>query len=724
MRCGNYARHRWNGAVLLTDTWRLAWRFARTSSRQFRWRLLVSSVLTCFATMVLMAAMSTIASLAHIDEVAEARSWSFAQGRGETAALVLGDVRELFGEQIEVEQIAPSEKAAVSFPGLAELPEPGQYAVSPALATLLAEHSAGGLFPGNQVIGEAGVASGGELFAVQVVPTRQLAGPDEVPITGYGAGPPRAPSTLPDVPLYPPVAGVLLLVVVPAITVLVAGAKLASAVREHRMSVLARLGARHTARRVAAMETLILGVPGLAVALAAWWIVWRGRADVPGVDVQVLTSAWQLSWFHGVALALVLLVLAFSAMAMIQTRRSEGRLVDPEALSPARSLLLSVGVVIIVALPWLSASVAADAFFIALVLCSLGVVIALPLWFRAVGGWLRGRGGHFRSFLVGARLHRFPRTSSRGWAALAMATAVFTPVAVWLNINALGDTDLQQTPPRAVQAFEIASADAEGVTASLADPSMPGIVGTYTRRNGRTRLVLPGTCQAAARTLHLDGCEAVRQMWHEVGPHGVSLRFSETGPSAQGRRAVVMAHRRAEPVGMLETVVSEHTGARITELTPPQMRPSPVVTWIVAGVAAAGLLVLLAIAVLVTDRSMTARKETMLRRIGLTLLVRRTVDAFAFAASYGIASAGGMLVGLLLALVMARSDLALLVPWVGLTSMAVALALLGGVGTTMVAIGSHRAQGTSLDTLTPGDGAASNTVAGSESRPPYSQSPG
>lgn len=680
----------------MIDTVALAWRFARTSSHAFLGRIIAVSTLAFLAGWVLMAAAAIAASLVHIDEVSQARSWGFTDERSGAVALVRDDVRELFGQQIQVDVIAPLGSDGVSYPGLTSLPEEGQFALSPALAHLAREENASGVLPGDQIIGDEGLATAGELIAVQVVPPAQLAGPDEVPIREFGSGPfPRRPATLPDLPLYAPLTGLLLLAVLPALIVLIAAAKLASAVREQRTSLLARLGAGSRARHIAAWETLLYAAPGLIAAVLTWLVVWHDRRAVTSLGIDVLPLAWEFSWAHLAAVALAVAALSLSAAGMGGVRRRSGDLMDTERVSSARGLVLTFGILTVILLPWLDSNVAADAFLISLVLCSIGVVLTLPLLFHGVGEWLREAKSGVGRYLVGSKFHRFPKTSARGWAALAMATALCAPIAGWLNINAIGDTDLAAAPTTSIQAFHVDNTRPAEMATVLSRAGEPGVVGVQSDEHAVPRVA--GTCDEAAAKVGLTGCADLQESWSAIqGGHGKPLRFSPGDMTADAGSALVVVGQDADTAGVLTEIVRARPTARVTELTPPALRPSVIVHWILFGSGAASLLVLIGVAVLVTDRSMTARQENTLGRIGLSLERRRRLDALAFALSFALSCSGGMVVGLLLALVMARSDVFLYVPWTGLALLGLSLLVLGALGTLVVWLGSNTAVSSGL----------------------------
>lgn len=305
----------------LLRSWALALRFALASGRRFKARIAVASALSFVAVLLGFTAVSVISGFVHTEHVVEARTWNFAAGESDASALVRSESIWLAGENIEVLSIAPLGDRPVVLPGLERLPRPGTYAVSPGLgAELRASSALGRLMPVDSVIAPKGVATGGELYAVRQVPAQLLRAHDPVYVSGFGEGTVPEPFTVTVIPLWVPTVACLLLLGLPAVLLLGVAAKLSSAVREHRVMLMFRIGARKSAIRLAVMESALLVLPGVMAATFVWGLGIGRLEQVPFVGSPLLRGAWAFSWPHALILCGSMVVTAMAAKALTRPR--------------------------------------------------------------------------------------------------------------------------------------------------------------------------------------------------------------------------------------------------------------------------------------------------------------------------------------------------------------------------------------------------------------------
>ncbi len=291
---------------------RLATGLARNLAPEHRWRRVAVSV-SAAVFMLLMLAATSIVVMAQREAGRVERRTALLATEPSLTDLILAARDDVWrSEQYLVVWIEPAASARpVLPPGMERLPEPGQAVVSPALDRLAARHPGlEGRYPDHLVLGSEGVRSGDELFAyVRVHEGRTLPGD----LAGDLSGETRAVRARafgsptgadPVFPLEPPlpvasvgevVDGVLGLLVVPGLIVLTVGAATASGVRDSRFEVLRWIGAPgRTLLALAALETLVLAVPGLGVVMALWGVFTPRLERVPLVGHDVLRGDLKL----------------------------------------------------------------------------------------------------------------------------------------------------------------------------------------------------------------------------------------------------------------------------------------------------------------------------------------------------------------------------------------------------------------------------------------------
>ena len=100
------------------------------------------------------------------------------------------------------------------------------------------------------------------------------------------------------VPIGPALGGLTAGLGIPAILILAVGAAAASETRNRRFTILRALGARaRTVGTLSVLETLLLAVPGLVVALLTWAVAGPWLTVVPLVRYQVALGDLALPWW-------------------------------------------------------------------------------------------------------------------------------------------------------------------------------------------------------------------------------------------------------------------------------------------------------------------------------------------------------------------------------------------------------------------------------------------
>lgn len=660
----------------------LALRFAIASGNRFKVRILVASSLALVAVLLGFASVSVVAGFAHIQHVTDSRTWNFVDAEGDASAIVRAESLWLDGKNIEVLSIAPINGQTVRVPGLERLPRRGAYAVSPALKGELGTSTGlARLMSVDSVIASDGVATGGELYAVRQVPARLLRAHEPVYIAGFGGGSAPEPFTVTVVPLWAPITACLLLLVLPAALLLGTAAKLSGAVREHRVMLMFRIGARRSAISLAVMESVVLMLPGVALGSLLWITVIGRRGEVPFVGSPLLPDAWRFGWAHMLVICGSLATTAAATGALTRPR-TQIKTATGEQVRRGRVVPFGIGVAALVLTPWFSTGNRSTLFVIAVSISVVGVCWALPVWFKQSGTELRSR-RFLPVFMTGARLARFPRTHARGWAAMAAACALFAPLLVLVNLNARGDTDVQSTAPSTISQFtlQLDSSNLAELQRQLPDAA---VAWAYQGTDG---VEFSGSCADAIRRLGLDGCEDLSRL---LGSNG-DLTFRGDQPEPADHLVSVWARRDTHPIEALAQAAVVEPFYALTENTTPYVQSSPIVPWLLAGIGIAVLAAILSILTLVIDRSMTAREVNSLDRLGLSLATRRLIDATTFLVSCFLAAGAGLALGLLSAIVLSRDQFAGLFPWQALSALVLGVAMFGIVGAAAVALGSNKA---------------------------------
>lgn len=266
---------------------------------------------------------------------------------------------------------------------------------------------------------------------------------------------------------------------------------------------------------------------------------------------------------------------------------------------------------------------------------------------------------------------------------MAAACALFAPLLVLVSLNARGDTDAHSVDPPKISQFTL-QLDSDDL--GELQHHLPGAVVSWAYE-GAEDLEVSGSCSDAARRLALNGCRELRAL---LGAGGPTVFRGDADPPAE-HSVSIWAWRDDDPIESFATAAAVVPFYALTEHTTPYIQSSPIVPWLLSGIGIAVLAAMLAILVLVIDRSMTARAIDSLDRLGLSLGIRRMVDATTFFFSCLLAGAAGLVLGVVSAIVLSRDEFSGLFPWQELLALIAGVGMLALLGAGAVAVGSNKA---------------------------------
>jgi hypothetical protein len=588
--------------------------------------------------------------------------------------------------------------------------------VSPVLDRLAARHpELAARYPNRTVLAPEGVGNGAELFAyVRLPAARTLAGEVEdmraqrVRAFGKPSGDePSATYDLTSVPISGVIQGVVGFLVVPALLVLAVGLAAASELRDRRFEMLRWIGIpQRTLAALGVLETAILAVPGLAAAALLWAVVGPLLEHVPLVGRDVLRGDLGLPWWIlvgcftaglGVA-ALVATVVTgiLSRRAVVRSRPGVGRAV----VTPLRAILLGLALGAFALSGFVGGNLAGTLAVAALVLALAGVPLVLPGVLRAVGAELGGLRSLTLS-LAGRTLQWDPVRASRPFAGAAALVVLVLVGAGYVKL--IRDTRATAVPEGAGPSTVAVSwyAPRSGDHGRLAAALGRGLVAPYEVTDDGSTLIVGAPCQEVARYVagltcnrgapyDLPAAAALRlgDVVAALGAPGTEVRLMRADALALGGNALVLDN---QPLSALDerVKVAAMSVVPVIQVVSSQtwvQGESPLVPWIVGGIVAGLVALMVGCLLSLIDRFLgTRRHRRHLLALGVAPRRLTTLEASLFAVPYGVVIAVGFAVGLALTGLMAyRTGIGM--PWdAAATALAVA-ALVGFVGTAAVAL--------------------------------------
>jgi hypothetical protein len=487
---------------------RLSVRMAFGGGREQLVRLAVSALGVAIGVVLLLLAAVVLPAI-HAHEAREA--WTDtavhnirpAQDESRTDPL-LWDVRYdgFDGRDVVRVDLAPLGPRAPLPPGLSRLPGPGELAVSPALARMLANvppEQLADRYSGRIVatVGDAALRSPDSLVVFVGHDPGELRGRPGVQQVGSIESQPRSVSLTRFGRVVTGVGAAALLL--PVAVLIATATRLAAARREQRLSAMRLVGASiGQIRMVAAVEAAIAAVAGTALGLVGFVAVrpYGARVDVDGSAFFV--SDLRLSPWSALLVGLGVPALAV-AVALLALRRVEvsplgtSRQAQPVRPTWRRLIPLTVGVVgFAVSLPALNAAHGdwvgwAVAGIMAVLV--LGIVIAGPWLTKGIGVVLVGLSVRPSTLLAGRRLAGDPAAGFRSISGLVLAVFLVT-VASEVTASALAPAadPGQVRLPSSTVGQEYIGPGTVPLSADRADPlvatvrAMPGVTGVLDLR--------------------------------------------------------------------------------------------------------------------------------------------------------------------------------------------------------------------------------------------------
>ncbi len=722
---------------------RVAAGLALNPTAEHRWRRTSVPLSALLFMLSLLAAASVVMLVVREGERDDARTGVLASAPSESDLLVLLRPDDWRGKSILVAWLTPGSEGADAIlpPGLTKLPSPGQVVVSPALDRLAARHpELAARYANRLVIDSTGTRSGGELFAYARPPAGRSLGPTDSAIRvesgrivgdgpllrigrfgspGHEVGFVRFGEP-PAASLGPVLGGLFAVLVIPGVLVLGIGAAAASEVRNRRLEVLRALGASaKTMRRLGALETLLLAIPGLLMATVLCWLVGGRLSMVPLVGYQVTRGDLGLPWWLlggllGVGIATTCAIGAL--VAAITRRRAAG----PRP-APGRTRLSSIRVAplaLAVAAFGLGAGVGgyreADFYLVGMVAAVAGVPAIVPLVLRAVGVLL----ARVRSVLVAIAARSMewdPARAARPFIGAAALLFLVLTGAGYIALSRDTDTDASQVHSGEAQAATVQWQDPEpddvarlraAIGAGLVVPFVEGDHdhqhddGTTHRHEGSPGVLSVGaTCAELASYIQGADCNARSPLslpsaveerlagWLAQSVHGSvsEVRLVPATDLAGAEGALVVDDAPLD-------VIDEHTRSAAMTLVPAPYvrsallsasRESPLIPWVIGGVATAVIGLTAACLLSLVDRLLGARSHhRKLVNLGIGRGKLMALGAWTFVLPYGVVLVMSFLAG------SAASALLILptpMPWTAIGITAMVSAAVGILGTASVA---------------------------------------
>lgn len=532
----------------------------RGAGRAGRSTAVLTAAALCAATLVVLLTLSVSVGLA--DRTDRSR-WMVPQRSSRPVATQVTTTRYLDGRPVRVVHLAPSAAAGHGSvlpvpPGTDHFPSPGEILLSPALEAT-ARRSPAAL---------AGVL--GDHHARRptgVLGRRALGGPDElVAVIGHDAGDPmmdgtalrdlmrpddqHGPVGIEDFSGVPAddntelvqyrslalIAAVLL--VVPALSLAAAGARLGASRRAERLAKLRLAGlGRGSLVRV----TLLDALPAAAVGAAAAIVL--HVASLPLASrIALVGTRWYAAdlllpgWLYAAVLMATLAVVAVSALVPLRRILS-----DPIAVADQHSTPLPgwwrLAAIVVAALLFLQATHAGGAQ-IGVVVALLGVLFLTlnlvgPLVLGLAGRWMVRRAGNGARLVAARRILDDPKGAWRQVSSVALAAFI----AGFLALFSVGNGTVWRGDAHTLHvavAADHATADAAALGRALADAGVASPV-TVTSNGGALDTVVAEGADVAYLAVPLDGDRSRQDTLRRVVATTLPAAPQATGADVIGR---------------------------------------------------------------------------------------------------------------------------------------------------------------------------------------------
>lgn len=718
---------------------RMAVRLARSSGPEHRWRRVAVPLSAAVFVLLLLAGTSVVAMVQREAERVEQRTALIAAKPSDTDLNIAWGDDVWRAQQFLVVWVQPAgEGDTVLPPGMSKLPEPGQAAVSPALDSLAARYpSLAERYPDRRVLGMEGVQSGDELLAYVRMPEgRKLSGKLSGELSGVNpalrigvfgpssrAGVPFGlePLTL-TATVDEAVGGVLGFIVMPGLIVLVVGLAAASVSRDRRFEVMRWIGApAGILTALSALETLLLAAPGIVGAALLWGLAAPRLERVPLVGHQAVRGDLALPWWLSLAiLGIAVLSIGFVAIlvsAVATSRRSSGAGGGPRptrmqpAVSPLRVAPLGFALGLL-AIGWPARGPAGGMLNLAgTVAAVIGVALVFPNVLKAIGACVARRGPLYAQ-IAGRSLEWDSLRAARPFLGIGAIMVVSLTSAGYTALARYYEA-AEPMPSRGTQAVSVEWLDPRSEDpAKLANALDSGLTVPYDvgghEEHGNSHghgnsLVVGATCQQLAPYFAGQRCspdapyglpsgleqEVASKLAFAGERPGAEVRLVAANEVASTGGALVLDEGR--PLGTLETRVRE---AAMRQLPAPYVTSplastsevSPIVDWLVGGIAFAVVVLTIGCLVSLVDRLVSTRHHRRrLSGFGLSRRQLMALEAWQFAVPYSAVVVLGSFVGLLVCAFTIGISPTTPVPWSGIGLIIVAAVFVGAFGTCCAA---------------------------------------
>jgi hypothetical protein len=478
---------------------RLGLRLTLGSGREAALRVLVTAAAVALGVGLLLASLAGVNGLhAQTDRGA----WLDTSAQSSRPASTSGQLWWLSGtdqfgnQEIDRVDIAAAGPGAPVPPGIAHLPGPGEYDVSPALMALFKSESANELrerYPGHQIgtIGAAALPSPNSLIIVIGHTARQLSqAPGAVEVGAIQ----RTPSSCyacqntggSGAVLQFILVGGAVALLLPVLILIATASRLSAARREERFAAMRLVGA--TPRQisvVSAVEAVVAAVAGVAVGFALFFAFRPLLYHVPFTGAPLAAGDLSLRWTD-----IVLAVIGVPVAAVVSARLALRRVrisplgVQRRASSRlpriARIIPLLAGIAVLAYFDAAGKPGAVGGQLLELlagfVLLIVGLVLAGP-WFTTAGARLMAsRASRPATLIAGRRLLDNPKAAFRFIGGLVIALFVGSAAIGALSSIAAASSSGGGSAGRGTLAEPFCSFSTSNCPASAQVPSVPGQV--------------------------------------------------------------------------------------------------------------------------------------------------------------------------------------------------------------------------------------------------------
>lgn len=670
----------------------IAWHLAISWKAEHRWRRLALPASAFLATLIICGTVSVLNAFQHQDHREWGRSFRIDDTQDTidlppSALYVSGNADYWHGNQFLQYWIAPvSGEVAALPPGMYRMPQPGEAAVSPALADEMERSpELRARYPDYFVMSKEGMADRGELMAwVRPTSMDQFLQRDPWVVTAFNAD---SANPIDDrLSMGSPVRWRQLLIaatgliLIPSVLLLLLGMSSASALRDQRFQLLGQLGAsRRWLFGLAVIETAIAAFPIAVTTVLVWWAL-SGMLDVvPFLGKQVFVGDMALqSWQAALILAGLLLLIIISAalQTVLPTlfsawRRFRGSRIGGIMIGIARVLPLLIALV-------LSFQVATNESEAGILAYLLGVAITLAVMPSVVTqlgeplGRVLSASSRLGVHLAGSRLRHHPAAAMRPFIALASIVVVLltTLAIIAFMTDRMEYVDRTASPSSAVVLTtapleETAAALQAALPDALILPMAIRSEGELDSNVNREHPVVGSSCEQVAVFLAVDGSPCVMDgpptlklfgttFYVRDGQFEPGLAFGDPDVS----QLMVISHRSMEQIDTdvrAALPVADYPWLRVRTPESFTIKASPAVPWVQRGtlffVGLAGTAV---IATLVDQMVSRAGNRRMLVALGASPRRVASVELTSFAVPYLAAIVAGIVVGVLQSLAFKR----------------------------------------------------------------------